>query len=183
MVGVMLKKRLVVIMLSGLVGAGLMAQRGGGTRVAPGQECPPGTTETRPGSCQAPQSAPPSIVDVPTPRVPLLRTNSPLNPLVALLFWASPLRVSAPAPFLMILPPLATLSVWAAVSPAGFASVSVLVELSAIFPAVPEIDLTVSLKPVGRSNVPAVCETTDVSGMTPEAPTLSVPARMTVFPS
>ena len=34
----------------------LAAQRGGGgTRIAPGQECPPGTTETRPGSCQAPQ--------------------------------------------------------------------------------------------------------------------------------
>src|SRR4029434_4786586 len=41
----------------------LAAQRGGGTRVAAGQECPPGTTETRPGSCQAPSTAPPSIVD------------------------------------------------------------------------------------------------------------------------
>ena len=39
------------------------AQRGGGTRIAPGQECPPGTTETRPGSCQAPSEPPPSILD------------------------------------------------------------------------------------------------------------------------
>src|ERR1700754_1393725 len=53
-----------VIIFSGAIGAGLAAQRGGGgTRIAAGQECPPGTTETRPGSCQAPQTAPPSIVD------------------------------------------------------------------------------------------------------------------------
>jgi predicted TIM-barrel fold metal-dependent hydrolase len=40
------------------------AQRGGrGPRLAPGQECPAGTTETRPGSCQAPEFPPPSIVD------------------------------------------------------------------------------------------------------------------------
>ena len=46
------------------LGAGVAAQRGGGgTRITPGQECPPGTTETRPGSCQAPSTAPPSIVD------------------------------------------------------------------------------------------------------------------------
>jgi uncharacterized protein len=38
--------------------------RGGrGTAVQPGQECPPGTTMTRPGTCQAPQFPPPSIVD------------------------------------------------------------------------------------------------------------------------
>jgi predicted TIM-barrel fold metal-dependent hydrolase len=37
--------------------------RGGGTRIAPDQECPPGTTETRPGSCQAPQEPAPSILD------------------------------------------------------------------------------------------------------------------------
>ena len=35
----------------------------GGTQVAPGQECPPGTTEVRPGSCQAPSEPPPSILD------------------------------------------------------------------------------------------------------------------------
>ncbi len=37
--------------------------RGGGERLAPGQECPPGTTETRPGRCQTPENPPPSIVD------------------------------------------------------------------------------------------------------------------------
>ena len=35
----------------------------GGTRVKAGEECPPGTTETRPGSCQAPEFPAPSIVD------------------------------------------------------------------------------------------------------------------------
>lgn len=34
-----------------------------GTRIAAGEACPPGTTEVRPGSCQAPQLPPPSIVD------------------------------------------------------------------------------------------------------------------------
>ncbi|HJU74648.1 MAG TPA: amidohydrolase family protein [Gemmatimonadaceae bacterium] len=41
-----------------------IAQPGrGGTRIQPGQECPPGTTEVRPNLCQAPEIAPPSIVD------------------------------------------------------------------------------------------------------------------------
>ena len=53
----------IVGLLSGALVAGLAAQRGGGTRIAPGQECPPGTTETRPGNCQAPSIPPPSIVD------------------------------------------------------------------------------------------------------------------------
>lgn len=35
----------------------------GGTRVEPGQPCPPGTTETRPGNCQAPELPAPSILD------------------------------------------------------------------------------------------------------------------------
>ncbi|MGD2071352.1 MAG: TatD family hydrolase, partial [Gemmatimonadota bacterium] len=41
------------------------AQRGGGesVTVAPGEECPAGMTEVRPGRCQAPQLPPPSIVD------------------------------------------------------------------------------------------------------------------------
>jgi predicted TIM-barrel fold metal-dependent hydrolase len=44
--------------------AGLAAQgMRGGTRIQPGQPCPPGTTEVRPGSCMAPQEAPPSILD------------------------------------------------------------------------------------------------------------------------
>ena len=50
------------IALVGALGAGLAAQRGG-TRIAPGQECPPGTTEVRPGNCQAPQEQAPSILD------------------------------------------------------------------------------------------------------------------------
>ncbi len=47
------------------VGQGRGGQGGGrgGTQVQPGQECPPGTTMVRPGSCQAPDSPPPSIVD------------------------------------------------------------------------------------------------------------------------
>ena len=63
MVTMRLSRTFVIILMSGVVGAGLAAQRGGGTRVAAGQECPPGTTEVRPGSCQAPSEAPPSILD------------------------------------------------------------------------------------------------------------------------
>jgi predicted TIM-barrel fold metal-dependent hydrolase len=37
--------------------------RGGGVQIQPGEECPPGTTEVRPRSCQAPSLPPPSIVD------------------------------------------------------------------------------------------------------------------------
>jgi predicted TIM-barrel fold metal-dependent hydrolase len=35
----------------------------GGIQIQPGEECPPGTTEVRPRSCQAPGMPPPSIVD------------------------------------------------------------------------------------------------------------------------
>jgi len=59
----MLRKSLIVIIFSGVVGVALIAQRGGGIRVEPGQECPPGTTLVRPGSCQAPSEPPPSILD------------------------------------------------------------------------------------------------------------------------
>jgi predicted TIM-barrel fold metal-dependent hydrolase len=52
-----------VLLLTGTIGVGLVAQRGGGTRIAPGQECPPGTTEVRPGNCQAPSEPAPSILD------------------------------------------------------------------------------------------------------------------------
>jgi uncharacterized protein len=41
----------------------LGAQRGQGTSIKPGEECPPGMTEVRPGNCQAPTMPPPSIVD------------------------------------------------------------------------------------------------------------------------
>ncbi len=35
----------------------------GGTTIKPGESCPPGTTEIRPRSCLAPETAPPSILD------------------------------------------------------------------------------------------------------------------------
>jgi predicted TIM-barrel fold metal-dependent hydrolase len=54
-----------VVFAFAAIAAGLAAQgRGrGGTRITSEQGCPPGTTETRPGSCQAPDIPPPSIVD------------------------------------------------------------------------------------------------------------------------
>ena len=52
-----------VILCIAVIGVGLVAQRGGGTRITPGQECPAGTTEVRPGNCQAPQEPAPSILD------------------------------------------------------------------------------------------------------------------------
>jgi uncharacterized protein len=46
-------------------GRGGQGGRGGrgGTPIQPGQECPPGMTETRPGNCQTPEFPAPSIVD------------------------------------------------------------------------------------------------------------------------
>jgi len=52
-----------VVVVVAALSAAAAAQRGMRQRSAPGQECPPGTTETRPGYCQAPEFAPPSIVD------------------------------------------------------------------------------------------------------------------------
>src|SRR5262245_5366201 len=60
--------------IAGLVGVAApaaFAQRGPGgggpdqqgVAIKPGQECPPGTTEVRPGRCQAPATPPPSILD------------------------------------------------------------------------------------------------------------------------
>jgi uncharacterized protein len=47
-----------------VIGIVLSAQGGrGGVRIKPREECPPGTTETRPGACQAPEVPPPSILD------------------------------------------------------------------------------------------------------------------------
>ena len=55
------------IALAGLITAAVVvsvtAQRGGGTRIQAGQECPQGTTEVRPGNCMAPSEPPPSILD------------------------------------------------------------------------------------------------------------------------
>ena len=58
------KFRFALALLASLVTAGLAAQgMRSSTQVAAGQECPPGTTEVRPGSCQAPSEPPPSILD------------------------------------------------------------------------------------------------------------------------
>jgi predicted TIM-barrel fold metal-dependent hydrolase len=48
-----------------LLAAPASAQPGGerGTRIKAGESCPPGTTETRPGNCQAPSVPAPSILD------------------------------------------------------------------------------------------------------------------------
>src|SRR5690606_33268532 len=40
-------------------------------------ECPPGTTEVRPGSCRAPELPPPSILDY-RPRSTLVTTETPV---------------------------------------------------------------------------------------------------------
>src|SRR5687768_3829630 len=54
----------VVVIITAALGAVIAAQgMRGGTRITPGQECPPGTTEVRPGNCVAPSEAPPSILD------------------------------------------------------------------------------------------------------------------------
>jgi len=46
-------------------GQGRQGGRGGaaGVQIQPGEECPPGMTETRPGRCQAPEFPAPSILD------------------------------------------------------------------------------------------------------------------------
>src|SRR5688500_3877319 len=54
MVPMSLFRLLAALLISVTAVAALPAQRGGGTRIAPGQECPPGTSEVRPGNCQAP---------------------------------------------------------------------------------------------------------------------------------
>jgi predicted TIM-barrel fold metal-dependent hydrolase len=52
------------VIIAAVLGVAIGAQgRRGGTAIKPGDECPPGMTETRPGSCQAPEFPPPSIVD------------------------------------------------------------------------------------------------------------------------
>lgn len=68
-------RNIVLILLAGLGLTAAMAAQGmrGGTQIAPGQECPPGTTETRPGNCQAPSEPPPSILDY-RPRSTLVTT-------------------------------------------------------------------------------------------------------------
>src|SRR4029078_10372892 len=58
-----ISRSLVTALVAFSVGAALVAQRGQGTPIKAGEECPPGMTEVRPGSCQAPTMPPPSIVD------------------------------------------------------------------------------------------------------------------------
>ncbi len=56
-------RHLVTALVSFALGVALVAQRGLGTPIKAGEECPPGMTEVRPGNCRAPSIPPPSIVD------------------------------------------------------------------------------------------------------------------------
>jgi len=59
-----ISRHLVTALIAFSLGVGVVAQRGGqGTAIKPGEECPAGMTEVRPGNCQAPTLPPPSIVD------------------------------------------------------------------------------------------------------------------------
>ena len=58
-----ISRHLVTALVAFSLGAALVAQRGQGTPIKPGEECPPGMTEVRPGTCQAPTMPAPSIVD------------------------------------------------------------------------------------------------------------------------
>ena len=60
-----------------MLAAGVWAQGQRGTRVDPGAPCPPGTTATRPGICQAPELPPPSILDY-RPRSTLVTSQHPV---------------------------------------------------------------------------------------------------------
>jgi predicted TIM-barrel fold metal-dependent hydrolase len=63
------------LLIAASLGIAIGAQgRRGGTPIKPGDECPPGMTETRPGSCQAPEFPPPSILDY-RPRSTLVTTE------------------------------------------------------------------------------------------------------------
>ena len=64
------------LLISATVGIAIGAQgRRGGTPIKPGDECPPGMTETRPGNCQAPEFPAPSILDY-RPRTTLVTTET-----------------------------------------------------------------------------------------------------------
>jgi hypothetical protein len=85
------KPSLVIAVTVVVAVSALVAQRGrGGIRVEPGQPCPPGMTETRPGNCQAPGLDPPSIVDyrpkstVVADQHAVLRQNSRLSTSIAI---------------------------------------------------------------------------------------------------
>ena len=60
------RSRIIIFaLLASVVLTGALAAQGmrGGIQITPGQDCPPGTTEVRPGSCQPPSEPPPSILD------------------------------------------------------------------------------------------------------------------------
>ncbi len=64
----MRKQKALILGIVALSGAVLVSQgrgRGGGpeAQIKPGEECPAGMTEVRPGRCQAPTTPPPSILD------------------------------------------------------------------------------------------------------------------------
>jgi len=72
-----ISRHLLTALVSFSLGAALVAQRGQGTPIKPGEECPAGMTEVRPGSCQAPTIPPPSIVDY-RPRSTLVAAAHPV---------------------------------------------------------------------------------------------------------
>jgi len=72
-----ISRSLVTALVAFSVGAALVAQRGQGTPIKAGEECPPGMTEVRPGNCQAPTMPPPSIVDY-RPRSTLVTAAHPV---------------------------------------------------------------------------------------------------------
>ena len=74
---------------------------GARTSIKPGEECPAGTTETRPGSCQAPDAPPPSIVDY-RPKSTLVTDAHPVP------------KAKFPASWVTTPPPR-----WSAISPRG----------------------------------------------------------------
>ena len=64
----MRSKRALILPIVVLCGAAVLSQgrgRGGGNsqQIKPGEECPPGTTETRPRVCEGPSTPAPSILD------------------------------------------------------------------------------------------------------------------------
>jgi len=58
-----ISRSFVTALVAFFLGAAVVAQRGQSTPIKPGEECPAGMTEVRPGQCQAPTMPPPSIVD------------------------------------------------------------------------------------------------------------------------
>lgn len=67
---------ILALLLAVTVGIAIDAQgRRGGTPIKPGEECPAGMTEVRPGTCMAPEFPPPSILDY-RPRTTLVTTET-----------------------------------------------------------------------------------------------------------